>query len=345
MEKMRNQTIDALKGLAILIVMIGHVFSWNHMEDGYIYDAIKVIQMPLFFMVSGYLCGIGRKVTSFSAYGKILRKRAVAYLVPFFFWIVLKHPMTPLSSVKLTLFKLDEGLWYLMTLFVLTVMVYTAQLVGAYAGQDFQLDTGKYRRNKAAILSFWAVYAMLAAAVVGQSFSGWEFLSPGLTRLYLPFYMSGYLAAEYKEYIKKIPESAKTVLTVLTGIGWLALIVFCDLLDVSSLLLLGRQMAASFLGCYTVIYLMTCWGEGKGKRFLAWLGNYTLEIYVLHFHFATLLNTGKTYSLFTLEGVLFVLASFAVMSAITAVIIWVTKKIWILDFLMYGKLPVNKEKK
>ena len=131
----------------------------------------------------------------------------------------------------------------------------------------------------------------------------------------------------------------------MTGVGWLALIVCCDLLDVSSLMLLGRQIEASFLGCYTVIYLMTCSHDGKGKQFLAWLGNYTLEIYVLHFHFATLLNRGTEYSLFTLEGVLFVLASFLVMSGITAVIIWVTKKIWILDFLMYGKYPVKKEKK
>ena len=76
---------------------------------------------------------------------------------------------------------------------------------------------------------------------------------------------------------------------------------------------------------------------GKAKGFLAWLGGYTLEIYVLHFHFATLLNRGKTYVLYSPEGVLFVLASFAVMSAVTAVIIAVTKKIKLLDFLMYGK--------
>ena len=48
----RSQTIDALKGIAILIVMVGHVLSWNHMEDGYLYDAIKVLQMPLFMIVS-----------------------------------------------------------------------------------------------------------------------------------------------------------------------------------------------------------------------------------------------------------------------------------------------------
>ena len=89
----RSQTIDALKGIAILIVMVGHVLSWNHMEDGYLYDAIKVLQMPLFMIVSGYLCGIGRRAGSLKDYWKILGRRGLSYLVPFFFWIILKHPL------------------------------------------------------------------------------------------------------------------------------------------------------------------------------------------------------------------------------------------------------------
>ena len=86
-----------------------------------------------------------------------------------------------------------------------------------------------------------------------------------------------------------------------------------------------------------VAYLTSRWKSGRGKSFLAWLGGYTLEIYVLHFHFATILNQGVTYRLFTWQGAVFVLASFAVMSAITAAIIAVTKKIPLLDFLLYGK--------
>ena len=74
MADMRSQNIDALKGTAILIVMAGHVLTWNHMEDGYIYDVIKVIQMPLFIMVSGYLCGIGRRVSDLTQYWRILKR-------------------------------------------------------------------------------------------------------------------------------------------------------------------------------------------------------------------------------------------------------------------------------
>ena len=122
-QKSRSLTIDATKGMAILLVMVGHVLVWNHMEDGIIYDVIKVIQMPLFILVSGYLCGMGRKISSLSAYDAKLKKRALSYLTPFFFWIVLQHPLHPVANIVETLFGLDKGLWFLMTLFLLTLMV------------------------------------------------------------------------------------------------------------------------------------------------------------------------------------------------------------------------------
>lgn len=325
----RSQTIDALKGIAILIVMAGHVLSWNHMEDGYLYDAIKVIQMPLFIMISGYLCGIGRKIKDLTGYGAVLKKRALAYLVPFFFWIVLQHPFHPFVSIWETLFALDKGLWFLMTLFLLNLMTYTAQLVSA----------GVRRYEKQV---FWTVYLGLGAFVALETLLGWEFLSPGLTRLYFPFYLIGYVAGEYRELTAKVPKAVKESAFAVSAIGLIALVVFCDLLDVGSLWRLGRQLLASLLGCYVVIYLITLYRDGKGKRFLAWLGGYTLEIYVLHFHFATILNQGKSYELYTLEGLLFAFASFVVMSLITAGIIIVTKKMPLLDFLLYGKIRKKK---
>lgn len=322
----RSQTIDALKGIAILIVMLGHVLSWNHMEDDYLYDAIKVIQMPLFILVSGYLCGIGRPVKTWADYGRVLKKRALAYLVPFFFWIILQHPLTAVSNIAETLFALDKGLWFLMTLFLLNGMLYTAQLLGALSG----------RWEKPV---FWLVYLGLAAFVVLETLLGWEFLSPGLTRLYLPFYLTGYLAGFHREWLARISGAFRSTCFGIALAGFLYLVIARDLLDVGSLMLLGQQILSSFLGCYVVIYLVSLWKMGKGKDFAAWLGGYTLEIYVLHFHFATVLNQGRTYELYTWQGALFVLASFAVMSLITGAIIFVTKKLPLLDFLLYGKLP------
>ena len=332
-QKSRSLTIDATKGAAILLVMLGHVLVWNHMEDGILYDVIKVIQMPLFILVSGYLCGMGRKISSLSEYGNKLKKRALSYLTPFFFWIILQHPLHPAANIVETLFGLDKGLWFLMTLFLLTLMVYTAELAGAETGRRF----GAFGRK----ITFWTVYLGLAAMVVLETLMGVEFLSPGLTRLYLPFYLAGYLAGEQKERLKALPEMLKNAGGALTLVGLLAMAVLLDLQDVTTLLLLGRQIIASFLGCAAVCWLLTKCGPNRFKKFLAWVGGYTLEIYVVHFHFATVLNRGQVYARYSAGWFLFVIASFMAMSVITAVIIAVTKRIRLLDFLLYGKWPAD----
>ena len=217
--------------------------------------------------------------------------------------------------------------------FLLTLMVYTAELAGAVAERRFGALGGK--------IVFWAVYLGLTAAVLLETLVGVEFLSPGLTRLYLPFYLAGYLAGEQKERLKALPEMVKNAGGALSLVGLLTMAVLLDLQDVTTLLLLGRQIVASFLGCAAVCWLLWKCGPNRFKKFLAWLGGYTLEIYVVHFHFATVLNRGQVYAQYSAGWFLFVLASFIAMSVITAAIIAVTKRVRLLDFLLYGKWPAD----
>lgn len=328
--KNRNLTIDACKGMAILLVMFGHVLVLNHMEDPYIYDVIKVIQMPFFMVVSGFLCGMGRRASSLSEYGQILKRRAVSYLVPFFFWIVLQSPEAPFSSIWGILFDLQAGLWFLMTLFVLTVMVHTAQLAAALTKRRWV---------------FAAVYLLLAGAVAVQSLTSFTFLSPGLTRLYIPFYMAGYVTAVYKEQLKAIlTRNVILAGSFVCATAFLYLVITKDLNDVSTLSGLLFQTLASFLGCILVTVLLISMRDGKAKHFLAFTGTYSLELYVLHFHFARFLYPkNRTLTLYSLEGVCFVLLAFLAMTAITAALIWLLKKWWVTDLLFFGKVRQRKK--
>ena len=186
--KQRNNSIDAVKGVAILLVMFGHVFVHNHMEDPYVYDFIKAVQMPLFIIISGYLCGQGRKVTDIKAYGKVMGKRAVAYMVPFFVWLSVMHLDNLVEAYKIIFVQFDYGLWFLAVLFILTFMVYTAQLAA-----------GKLREKSPRLseLVFWGVYGILCLVLVAQILTGNSFLSPYLTIIYVPFYMLGYVVGNY----------------------------------------------------------------------------------------------------------------------------------------------------
>ena len=338
--KQRNNSIDAIKGLAILLVMFGHVFVHNHMEDPYVYDFIKAVQMPLFIIISGYLCGQGRKITDAKTYVKVMGKRAVAYLLPFFTWLTVMHLGDLAEAYRTVFVQLDYGLWFLAVLFILTFMVYTAQLIAGIFKMKNQLITE---------LIFWGVYGSLSLILVLQILTGNSILSPYLTIIYVPFYMAGYVFGCYgkKFFSWGSKESEKLDCRnnrLVQGIVIIASAAFLYLASAKNLNSMETkmdtiiQMIASVLGCTGIIYGVLTLKDGKTKNILAKIGGYTLELYVIHYHFANMLNfNDKQYNFYTLEGFVFVITSFIAMCAVTVCFIWMMKKVKVFDFLFFGK--------
>lgn len=338
--KQRNNSIDAIKGVAILLVMFGHVFVHNHMEDPYVYDFIKAVQMPLFIIISGYLCGQGRKVTTLKDYGNVMKKRAAAYLVPFFVWLTVMHLGNLVEAYKIIFVQLDYGLWFLAVLFILTLMAYTAQLAAGIF---------KIKNQWISEIIFWGTYGLLACILVIQILLGNTFLSPYLTIIYVPFYMLGYVVGKYgnKVFCWGTAEERKIdcknnrvvqVLAIMASVVFLYLVVTRNLNSMETKMDTLIQMLASVFGCAGIIYGVLIWKEGKIKNIFAKIGGYTLELYVIHYHFANMLNfSDKQYNFYTLEGFVFVLVSFIAMCAVTFCCIWAMKKVKVLDFLFFGK--------
>ena len=338
--KERNLSIDAIKGLAIVLVMFGHVFVHNNMEDPYVYDFIKAVQMPLFIIISGYLCGQGRKISDIKTYGKVIGKRAVAYMVPFFAWLTVMHLDNLAEAYKTIFIQLDYGLWFLGVLFILTFMVYTAQLAA-----------GKIRKKSllASEIIFWGVYSVMSLVLVVQILMGNSFLSPYLTIIYIPFYMLGYVVGSYgKKFLcwgseeqGKIDCKNNRIVQLaaaLAMVTFLYLVVARNLNSMETKLDTLMQMIASVLGCVGIIYGVCQLKEGKLKKIFAQIGEYTLELYVIHYHFANMLNfADKQYDFYTLKGFVFVILSFVSMCAVTFCSIWVMKKVKIVNFLFFGK--------
>lgn len=338
--KKRNEAIDAVKGFAILLVMIGHVLVHNNMEDPYLYNLIKVIQMPLFICISGYINGCGRKISNGKELYTKLLKRSISYLLPFFTWIILLHLNDIPIAVIRTLNQLERGLWFLMTLFVLMVMTSLAEFV--------KYQFYEKSRFKSEVL-FLVAFAGLTCLLLLQYISGSAFLSPSLTVYYLPFYFAGYYIAEHKEFIQefihkcKVEKALPNVLFVLSGIAFFGSVIGIRFNTISNRTVLVMQIMTAFFGCYFFMYLFSVIRENKVKHLFSFLGQYTLEIYVLHFHFADILNFSHTsYDLYSLKGSLYAVISFVVMSAITAALIVVIKKIPVLDLLLFGKRQRKK---
>lgn len=321
--KERNESIDCLKGIAILLVMFGHVQVHNKMTDPYIYDVIESVQMPMFFLISGYLAGAGSKITTFAQYLNKMKKRALAYLLPFSSWLIVQHARFIPRAVKTVLFQLDYGLWFLVVLFLFTWMAYTAQLVQAKTKHD---------------LGFWVPFIGSCGLILVAYMMGVTFLSPFLLVTYLPFYVSAYFVGMYPGLFAKIPENIQRILAYIGGVVFLGMVIVFDLVTVTGIVMLGIQTIASFLSCFVIIRLVQDWKTNRIKIGLAQLGAYTLEIYVLHYQFATVMNPdGIVYTFWSLRGLGYTVVAFAAMSAITAVGIYVINRLKIFRLFLFGK--------
>lgn len=369
----RDNALDAVKGFAILLVMAGHCIVLNglHATDPYIYDAIKSVQMPLFMLVSGIANAPRARASERSGLSK-LKRRAVSYLVPFFSWFVLVYLATHLlqkevsvsgflTELKRLLLQTDRGLWFLMTLFIVTTVTMIAQaLTDALCDKIFSVRGKNIRRLL--FLMFSGVFYLLFFV---QGRSGNTLLSPSLTLQYFPFYLFGYVMRPVLEE-KRMSHFGRedrmshlksgemrcliwicSILLLIGAAAFLGAVVALDLTaPVSGIADMLGQMAVSLAGTLVVfvsVYLFARNRENKtGRRtFLAWIGTYTLEIYVLHFRFARLLELPEKHlQMYSLRGQFWLLAAFALMSVCTAVSIVLIRQIPVLAFLLFGKKTV-----
>ena len=211
-----------------------------------------------------------------------------------------------------------------MALFLFTVLCYTAQLLEAVTEKE---------------IAFWAVWLTGCCVILVSYLAGVTFLSPSILIIYLPYYTVAYFVGRHREFVETYaPASMQRWIAGLCAVVFLVMVVMLDLVTVTGIGMLGVQTAASFLGCFWLIRMVLDWKTCELKRKLSKLGTYTLEIYVIHYQFATVLNPDKTvYAFWSVEGLLYAAAAFVAMSVITAALIYIIDCVKPLRFLLFGK--------
>lgn len=379
----RNNAIDAVKGFAILLVMLGHCIVLNGLNetDPYIYDAIKSVQMPLFMAVSGALAGMSYARKKSISPG-VLKKRAVSYLLPFFSWFVLVFFITHgldgsigvhifMKELIALLFQTDRGLWFLTTLFEVTVVVTVAQYLTDIVckkknGEEQEENrTQEWKRIFCLLVLLFVFYVLFFL----QARSSFLLFSPSLAVQYMPFYVVFYLWFGYgnlcrigvghaksihgiEEKGKDETNRSKAGAWILWGIclaEFLYMVIAFDLNKApEGMVELTIQMLTSLAGCYVCFFgIYTVYEnkylnqkkEGRRRGFLLpWIGQYTLEIYVLHFRFARLLSLEeKNLTFYSVRTISYLFATFLLMSVCTAVCIYLISRSRLLNKIFFGK--------
>lgn len=345
--KKRDASLDAVKGFAILLVFFGHCLVWNNMSDTdpYVYDFIKSVQMPLFMMVSGYLAGMGFRRRSLSETGRLLAKRAAAYLIPFFIWPLLLNPGHPAAQLKEILFWPDRGLWFLLTLFLVTAVTLVSQWLAF-------LLTGRSKRfpQAAQFLVFVLFVAFFYGLFFVQGRTAFTLLGPSFVLSYFPFYVVGYVWTAYVQRFSlwKASKRLTWALWFVAAFIFAALIFLFDLQRADSMGALFLQMFAGMIGCFVCFYGIYHIKNGKVTNFLAKIGTITLELYIfqyaMHAAFVRLRGLGDTqYSLYCVEGVVTALATFALMWAVSIPAVFLIRHLPLLDALLFGHVGILKK--
>ena len=203
----RNNTVDLIRGMAILMVVMGHAISAiPNGEKTMAMNIIWTLQMPLFMLISGYVQKFSAPINTFNDFCFKLWKRTYSYLLPWMIWIwVIKYffkaynitPTIPyIDYLIYTIFHLDSGLWFTFTLWTLTLIYLSASFVSKkFRFKNFYLRT--------LLLIFMIGVFTLPFLLLGWRF-GLNFLGIKFTLYYLPFYVLGTQFGEYEDWINKI---------------------------------------------------------------------------------------------------------------------------------------------
>lgn len=132
MNDLRISYIDQLKGIAILLVVLGHVIGYNNCENSFLWRFIYSFHMPLFMFISGYVAQMTFRIENFgwNEVSSFMIKKFRTLLLPMVTWGIVIPFFFLRSTVEnnfidylsnyITMW--GGGLWFFATLFFLSAL-------------------------------------------------------------------------------------------------------------------------------------------------------------------------------------------------------------------------------
>lgn len=341
----RDPLIDIIKGVAILLVLVGHVIQFasgaEYQKSGAFYDnaLFKIIysfHMPLFMVVSGFL--FHHSVISKSPW-TIIWNKVRTLIIPIFsfaliVWLIRFNPQYSFSDqIRSYLSVTRYTLWFLWALFYSSMGV----LAGHYLFKDH--------------VAVWVVLILASFLTPDKWFSE-------MYKFTFPCFLFGYCACKY-DWIRFLKNNIRLVLPICGLVFIISLFFYhtdcyvymtgCDILSEGRIdfIQLGRNVFRIVVGilgsivCISIIVLaFTPCANGKFSSILAQIGMATMGIYCFQTYFFELysrwfahgiVNTDSWGGLQANRLLCFVLA-FIVSYGLTLVV----KRVRVLNVLLLG---------
>lgn len=330
MKKERILYIDRLRGINILLVVMGHVITGNVIngESSEIIVYGATFRMPLFMFLCGYIASkVIKPKNIFDNYGAFVLKKCRTLLVPFFVWPLVVNPYFFSDSLSFNFYEKflelinGGGLWFLWQLFFVTLL---------YSLWLFLSST--FNTNKNLIKDVLFLLLIAACLLIIWKLNIVVFMRKII--LFFVFYFLGVIVAKYDVLSKLIMK--KIVFSI-------AFLVFClvvghyqyGISSLSNSVIKFTCAISAIIVFYTLIRRAT-FNDFIDKN-IRKFGVYSLVIYVTHTHVAYIFATSfisenlNQIPLFIITSILSV-----VVAAVCVFMYKILSQSNILGFLLYG---------
>ncbi len=282
---MRNQLFDAVKGIAIYLVVMGHLIV---SDESLFQSFIEVCHMPVFFFVSGWFF-----IKSYEQYDvrTFLKKKILTLWIPYICWsfvslvtngitMLMKRDAAGLQTEMIDIFLHARSVWFLIVLFI-TNMVCLVVFRCAV-----RLSCSPY----AVGVAVWVCTSViLQGGGYGEIFRIYKF------SWLLPYFLLGSWCSERKLFLLQVSKRNRALAVFLCmGVYLMILQWFCNGTAYEEFYA-GFYLLLRHAGYYVVYYIGGCIGillvflmadiMKDRCRIIVKAGYYSMDIYVLHMFF------------------------------------------------------------
>ena len=261
----RIYELDYIRGIAMLMVVMGHVLLFSlKIEHTALIGIIGICEMPLFFVVSGYLTHKERE-ENFKRMLSRLLIRSRTLLVPLVVWSIVRNICDGTVSYFLSdIYR--GGYWFFLALWWCDVL----NMFSAYLSKKFRLGM----LGDALLYGF--VYAVILLGRIKNIDLG-GVLPVQSVQYYFPFFVMGLLMRKY-QFLNGMVLNKYSY-----AVGMLLLIIGWYFSFIESFVI----WFVAALGAVVVVW-MACReinSDLKVARILSIVGMNTLPIYAIHYLF------------------------------------------------------------
>lgn len=289
--KEREDWIDYLRGVAILLVVLGHAIRPSMQHDyvalNILFWTIYSIHMPLFFMISGYL--LSKSINSVKAFGEFFLKKCKVYLIPF-----LSYSMIIYLMIKVFCFYFSSDL--LNDENIRNIEYYHIFLIGVLKGENpfathLWFLPALFLMVIFSAAVYWVIGKNYANACLGISIILWclvallNFKTIHVLKMVMWDYVYFSIGLIFKMLYDKLTQYKKELFLFLTAFFVTYIVIYTYLTKYLELvqiyiyiLQIVRFFAISVI-CMSSAVLSRCIYKGK---MLKWIGKNSMEIYLFH---------------------------------------------------------------